>query len=165
MKSTRTFVFTIVFLSFASALILFLMRSTDQKGEYSGNEGVVLQSKRNNCGPSALKMILDHHHIPSSVEEIERLVDLRENGSSMLALKRTAISKGLKTDGWKLSFEDFSLRPFPSLVYIRNDHFAVADSVVGDTIFIRDPAVGRLKMKKRKFLHVWRGETLIFSKN
>lgn len=153
----------IVFLLLASTIIAFSVRSSKIEEGYLGSCGVVLQSKWNNCGPAALKMIFDHYHIPSSVEEIEQSVGLTDEGSSMLALKRIALTKGLKTEGWKLSFRDFATRPFPLLVYIRNDHFVVVDSVVADAIFIRDPAVGKLKLSQSKFLNIWNGETLVFS--
>lgn len=148
---------------FVSVIIALFLNKAGRHGERLGNDGVVLQSQWNNCGPSALKMIFDHYGIPSSVEEIERSVGMTDAGSSMLALKEAAISKGLKTEGWKLSFNALSERPLPALMYVMNDHFVVADSIVGETVYYRDPATGRIRMTKDDFSKIWRGETLVFS--
>ena len=132
-------------------------------GEYLGQDGVVMQTKQNNCGPSALKMIFDHYKIASSLDEIEKAVHLTKSGSTMRSLKELAESKGLKAAGWKLTMKDFIASPVPSLLFVHDDHFIVVDSVVGNSVFIRDPAIGKIKMTERKLQEIWKGETLIFS--
>jgi predicted double-glycine peptidase len=133
--------------------------------DYLGNEGVVLQTKRNNCGPSALKMIFNHYQVPYSLQEIDEKVGLTEIGSSMLALKEMAELKGLKAEGWRLTLEDFLRSAFPSILFVNKDHFVVADSISSDgDIYLRDPAMGRLRIAKQKLYKIWDGETLIFKK-
>jgi len=130
--------------------------------EYLGTDGVVLQKKRNNCGPAALKMVFDHYGITSTLAEIEQHVGLTTKGSSMLALKEMAELRGLKAEGWRLTTEDFLKRPFPSLLFVHDDHYIVADSVdVNAIVFLRDPALGRLRMKSEKLVKIWNGETLV----
>lgn len=131
--------------------------------EYLGSEGVVFQAGRMNCGPTALKMVLDAFGIPSTLAEIEQKAGLTDRGTSMLTLKMVAESKGLRAEGWKYALEDFKAAPMPAIVFTHGNHFAVVDSLSKDgSVFLRDPAIGRLKMAKRKFLKVWNGETLIF---
>ncbi|MEW6060452.1 MAG: cysteine peptidase family C39 domain-containing protein [Bacteroidota bacterium] len=132
--------------------------------EYLGTDGVLLQTKRNNCGPTALKMIFDYYNIPTSLDEIETNVGLTEKGTSMLALKKMAELKGLNAEGWRLTLEDFLTKQFPMLLFVHNDHYIVADSVRNGEIFIRDPALGRLRMNKKTLPSIWNGETLIFKK-
>mgnify|MGYP001562286475 len=132
--------------------------------EYIGNQNVVLQKKRNDCGPSALKMIFDYYNISLSLDEIEKELGLTEKGTSMLALKEMAEVKGLKAEGWRLTLDDFLNRQFPLILFVHNDHYIVADSVNNNEVFIRDPSIGRLKMKKNKLKNIWNGETLIFNK-
>lgn len=131
--------------------------------EFVDTTFVVMQTKNNNCGPSALKMIFDHYRISSTVEEIENNVGLNQKGASMLALKELATVKGLHAEGWKLSLEDFAHIQFPVLMFVHNDHFVVADSVVNNEVFIRDPAIGRLKIHKNKLCNIWKGEILVFA--
>ena len=82
-------------------------------GGFAGTEGVVLQDKRNNCGPAALQMAFEHFGIASTVKEIEEQVGLTERGSSMLALKEMAERKGLRVEGWRLTVEDFVVSAKP----------------------------------------------------
>ncbi|MBN1397906.1 MAG: hypothetical protein JXA06_07735 [Bacteroidetes bacterium] len=124
-----------------------------------------LQTKQNNCGPTAIKMIFDHYHIPSSINEIEQNVNLTEKGSSMLALKRMAELKGCKAEGWNLSLKDLPKNPFPAILFVNKNHYIVADSISSDQyIHIKDPAIGRLKIKIEKLKNIWDGETLIINK-
>jgi len=131
-------------------------------GEFLGKEGVVLQDKPNNCGPAALKMIFDHFEIPARLMEIEQHVDLTHRGSSMLALKEMAELKGLKAEGWRYTLEDFLKAPMPAIVFVHDDHFAVVDSVsIDQQVYVRDPALGKLKIPVKKLPRIWNGETLI----
>lgn len=131
--------------------------------EFLGQDGVVLQDKRSNCGPAALKMVFDYYEIPSTMREIERHVGLTQHGTNMLALKETAELKGLHAEGWRYALEDFLKAPLPAIVFVHNDHFAVVDSITGDGLIImRDPALGKLKIRKEGFTRSWSGETLIF---
>lgn len=144
-------------------------------GEYMGSEEVILQDKRNNCGPAALKMVFDHYGIVSTLAEIENKVGLTEKGSSMLALKEMAELKGMRAEGWRLTLEDFLFRfaesrttgkfPEPVIVFVQGDHFAVVDSVNGnDEIIMRDPAIGKLRIPAKNLPRMWKGETLVFNK-
>ncbi|MBM4169234.1 MAG: hypothetical protein FJ215_08775 [Ignavibacteria bacterium] len=134
-------------------------------GEYLGSEGVVLQDKRNNCGPAALKMVFDHYGISMTLAEIEKNVELTAKGSSMLALKEMAELHGLKAEGWRYTLEDFLKTQLPAIVFVHSDHFVVVDSITeGGEIFMRDPAVGRVKVDAKRLPTIWNGETLVFEK-
>ena len=132
-------------------------------GEYEGKGGVLMQTRYNNCGPCALQMIFDYYKIPSTVDEIERNIRLTENGTTMLALKEMAELKGLHAEGWRLTSKDFLNSSFPLLLFVRNDHFVVADSICNYTVFLRDPAIGRVIIPTRKLSQIWQGEALIFN--
>jgi len=134
-------------------------------GEYLGSKGVILQDKRNNCGPAALKMVFDHYGISSTLAEIESKVGLTQEGTSMLALKEMAELKGLKAEGWRFTLEDFLKAPMPAIVFVHGDHFAVVDSVTDrEELVMRDPALGKLKLAAKRLPRIWNGETLVFGK-
>lgn len=133
-------------------------------GEYLGSDGVVLQNKSNNCGPAVLKMILDHHKRITSLHEIEQSVKPSEKGSTMLALKIAAESHGLHAEAWRLSLADLKRRIFPLIIFVENRHFVVIDSLSNDGFFfVRDPAIGRIKMPQWRLTKIWQGETLVLS--
>jgi ABC-type bacteriocin/lantibiotic exporter with double-glycine peptidase domain len=168
----RSVGFLICFIGMMEVALLLSKTNVDKKitalmmnAEYLGNEGVVIQTKHNDCGPSALKMIFDQYNIPSTLQEIEEKVELSEKGSSMLALKDAAEMKGLKAEGWRFITQDSLRSFFPLILFVNKEHYVVADSMseIGD-IFIRDPAFGKLRISKQKLHSIWEGETLIFKK-
>jgi uncharacterized protein len=150
-------------------LILFAMLFSTKRISIQGiganlndEKNVIFQTKENNCGPVALKMIFDHYKIPATLVEIENKVGLNNRGTSMLALKEMADLKGLHAEGWRLSLEDFLKTTFPVILFVNEDHYIVADSVVSDTLFFRDPALGKLRLRINKLPEKWNGETLVF---
>lgn len=112
---------------FPDALWRFSIRAT--AGKHLGMEDVALQDKPNNCGPAVIKMLFDHYKIPSTLAEIEKRVGLTEKGTSMLSLKETAESVGLRAQGWRYSLENLQRAPMPVIVFVHKDHFALVDSV------------------------------------
>ena len=135
-------------------------------GTYLGTDGVVLQNRRNNCGPAALKMIFDHYGVHCDLSEIERTVGLTSIGSSLLALKQMAEIRGLRSEGWSLTPDDVLSIPLPAMLFVHGNHYVVIDSMTAEgDIFVRDPAIGRLRIKKEVLPGIWNGETLVFWKS
>jgi len=132
--------------------------------EYLGADGVVFQKQSNDCGPSALQMVLDRFHIQSTVEELEQSIVLTERGTSMLALKELAEKKGLCVRGWKLTVKDLLIQPLPAILFVKGNHYVVVDSVRQSELYLRDPALGRIKMPVEQLPKIWGGETLILRK-
>ena len=128
----------------------------------SENDGMRLQTSDNDCGPTALQMIFDHYNIPTTVDEIKHEVGMTKRGSTMLMLKETADRKGLHAEGWRLTMQDLSHASFPAILFVRESHFVVADSISNEDVFIRDPGIGKLRIPKAKLLQLWNGQTLIF---
>ncbi len=133
-------------------------------GTYLGNQGVRFQTGISNCGPTSLQMIFDYYRIPSTIQEIEQTIGLNEKGSTMLALKEMSELKGLHAEGWRVTPKDFSNISFPALLFIHDDHYVVADSIWNDNVFVRDPAIGRLRIPKGKLAQIWKGEILLFGR-
>ncbi len=132
-------------------------------GEYQGREGVLFQTSYNDCGPAALQMIFDHYKISSTVDEIERSVRVTESGTTMLSLKQMAELKGLHAEGWRLTLQDFLNTSFPLLLFVHRDHFVVADSICNDIVFLRDPAIGKVRIRIKELSQIWQGEALVFA--
>ena len=132
--------------------------------EYEGTEGVVLQTRMMNCGPTALKMVLDNLGIEREIADIENTIGLDEAGSSLFDLMQYAESQGVHAEAWRLNMDDLENQPLPAIVFIEGDHFAVLDRITqrGEVI-LRDPAIGRLRMSKGSFGRIWQGETLIMT--
>ena len=133
---------------------------------YLGIEGVTMQDKSNTCGPAALKMILDVHGKNVPLCELEKGNKAPERGWSMQSLKDLAEQCGLRAEGWRLDPEALCKSRFPVILFVENRHFVVVDGV--DTcgfFFVRDPAIGRMKIHRRALSRIWAGETLVFGEN
>ena len=132
---------------------------------YLGIQGVALQTKPNACGPASLKMVLDHFGLLVALGELEKQVVLTRRGTSMLALKEAAERRGLCAEGWRLNRQDLFRIPFPAIILIRADHFVVVDSISPQgSVYVRDPAIGRLRIPLDRVDAMWHGETLVFTR-
>lgn len=136
--------------------------STNWLSSVSLNNDVVQNNMENKCGPIALKMIFDYYKISSTLPEIEAKVGLSKKGTCMLALKEMAELKGLHVEGWRLTLRDFLKTRLPAILFVNGDHYVVGDSVVNDTLFLRDPTLGKLMFPIKKLPQMWKGETLVF---
>ena len=133
--------------------------------EYEGIEGVILQTRKMNCGPVALKMVLDNLDINRELTDIESMIRLDETGSSLFDLMEYAESQGVHAEAWRLNIDDLESKPLPAVVFIEDDHFAVLDQIdEHGEVILRDPAIGRLRIGKGAFNRIWKGETLILTK-
>ncbi len=132
---------------------------------YLGSAGVVFQDRSNNCGVAALTMVLDHYGMKPSTWGIEKRTRPGFRGASLLTMKELAKSEGLEAEGWILSVEDLTRIQLPAILFIENNHFIVVDSVDEEgNLFVRDPAVGRLKIPPRKAVEIWKGEALVLTR-
>jgi len=132
-------------------------------GEFLGMEGVLFQRSTMDCGPAALKMVLDHFGIQSSLDELSSLSHQTTRGTSMLTLKEIAESKGLRVEGWHFAFNDFQTAPLPALVWVHRGHFMVVTHISADgRVDALDPSLGRLRYSRSNFQKIWDGDTLVF---
>ena len=140
--------------------------SDNENMVYLGFEGVILQNHSNDCGLAALMMVFEYHGIKVSPGQMEWKAKLPRQGVSMSTLKGLAQSFGLQATGWRLNFGDLPGVRFPAILFVENRHFVVVDSIgEGEILFVRDPAIGRMKIPKKVLTDRWKGETLVFSNN
>ena len=128
-----------------------------------GAAEVVRQQGRSDCGPAALKMILDHHGITGvTLAELEVATETGPDGTSMLALKRTAEQRGLASQGLRLPVARLHGIPMPAIAHVHGDHFVVLRQA-GSKLIIDDPSLGRLRMSAKTFERSWDGVVLAFT--
>jgi ABC-type bacteriocin/lantibiotic exporter with double-glycine peptidase domain len=135
----------------------------ERGGVFLGTDGVVMQNSWNTCGPAALRMVLKGFGKIAPSDDLEKVSSSQHNGWSMLELKELAERFGLHGVGWRIDVESLEKRRFPLILYIENRHFIVVDSVDAHGFaFLRDPAIGRIKIKRSTLGKIWKGETLMF---
>lgn len=124
---------------------------------------LVRQQKRTDCGPAALKMVLDHWGVgDTTLAELEAATGTGPNGTSMLAIKRAAELRGVTSQGLHVPVHRLHEIPLPAIAHVHGDHFVVIRSA-GHELVIDDPSIGRLRMSPREFDRSWDGIVLTFT--
>jgi ABC-type bacteriocin/lantibiotic exporter with double-glycine peptidase domain len=155
-----------VTLRFSDPTSPYELAARERGGTYLGIHGVIMQDKSNTCGPAALKMILDARGEKVSLQELEKSGKVSGVGWSMQSLKELAGNYGLRAEGWRLDVAALCKSPFPVILFVENRHFVVVDGVdTAGFFYVRDPAIGRMKIYQRALSRIWKGETLVFGMN
>ena len=129
------------------------------------SDRVVFQHTRVDCGPAALKMVLDFYSIPVTLAQLDADLGPGSQGTSMLGMKKVAIQYGLQATGWTLSLTDLDRIPLPAIAVVNGNHYAVVERKQPDGVILADPARGRLRVSNWRFRLQWKGETLVLWKN
>jgi uncharacterized protein len=133
-------------------------------------DGIVRQTHDLSCGAAALatllygffgravteKSVIDTILATTNEEEKAKIA---EGGFSMLELKRHAESQGLIVGGFRArSADDLRSLRAPAIVLVTNrgySHFVVVRRVVGNDVFIADPAFGNRVEPLSRFGESW----------
>jgi hypothetical protein len=130
---------------------------------FVGVSNVVLQSRGNDCGVAALKMILAAHGVECDVADLASKLQLTPSGTSMFALRRVAGEFGIPAKSWVIKPVDLGRIQLPAIAYVNKDHFVVIRRFIApDVLEVDDPALGKLRWPLRAFRKLWSGETLVF---
>lgn len=133
-------------------------------------DGIVRQTHDLSCGAAALatlmrgffsrdvteKGIVDSILLTANADD---KLKISEGGFSMLELKRYAEASGLVAGGFRArAAEELRSLRAPAIVLVTNrgySHFVVVRRVVGDDVFIADPAFGNRVEPLSKFGQSW----------
>ncbi len=108
------------------------------------------------CGATCLRMIARHFGRHYSLEYLRELTYLGREGVSLMGISDAAEKLGFHTLGVKIGFERLKEEvPLPCVAHWKQNHFVVVYKISGNTIFISDPAVGKLKLTIQEFLNGW----------
>jgi ATP-binding cassette subfamily B protein len=120
----------------------------------------VVQTSAMDCGPAALKSMLEGFHIPVSYGRLREACQTDVDGTSIDTLEEIAKSLGLDAEQVMLP-SDHLLIPaaaaLPAIIVVRLPsgvpHFVVAWQRHGGWVQLMDPASGRRWQKQEHFLH------------
>jgi uncharacterized protein len=139
-------------------------------------DGIVRQTHDLSCGAAALATLL-HGFFGRDVTE-KSIIDailataseddkakIAEGGFSMLELKRKAETVGLVAGGFRArNAEELRSLKAPAIVLVNSrgySHFVVVRRVVGDDVFIADPAFGNRVETLTRFAASWNNVFLV----
>ncbi|WP_111415121.1 C39 family peptidase, partial [Billgrantia lactosivorans] len=129
-------------------------------------DGVVAQQYDYSCGAAAVATLLTYHYDrPTSEAEVfESMIrdgeveQIREQGFSMLDMKRYLDAQGLNSDGFRVGLEDLERIGIPAITLIDTAgyrHFVVFKGVDRESVLLGDPAVGTVAIPRAHFESIW----------
>lgn len=128
---------------------------------YLGQQGVRMQSGQRDCGLAALQMVLEDYGIESDLHAERAAAVATGEPFDLLELRILADERGLTGTGWSGGLEQLASAPMPLIAYT-DFHFVVVDSVTEAGVFVRDPAIGRLRYLPVTFQERWAGVAMSF---
>lgn len=117
----------------------------------------VRQLDKMDCGAACIKMILSYYGKDQySIQEIRNKCGITRLGITALGICDAAEEVGLKTFVVDVNFESLSKEvTLPCIIHWKQRHFVVVHRISDKYVWVADPAVGRLRYRKDKFLNGW----------
>ncbi len=120
------------------------------------------------CGSASLATLLRYHYGMAVTEaEVFKAMyaagnqdKIRKVGFSLLDIKTYLASRGLQSDGFRLTYTQLLSFGRPGIAVVTAGayrHFVVVKGVRADSILIGDPALGLRIYGKGEFLKIWNG--------
>jgi len=130
------------------------------------------------CGPTCLRMVANFYGKNYSLQYLRSRSYITREGVSMLGISEAAENIGLRTKGYRLTWEELRDEvPLPCIVHWKQRHFVVVYQIKKKKkllpfwagikggvqkeaedetqIFVADPAVGLLTYTRDEFLNCW----------
>lgn len=108
------------------------------------------------CGPTCLRMITKYYGKSLSLQFLRQKCQVNRAGVSLLGICDAAESIGLRTLPVKVNFEKLQKQAvLPFIAHWKQNHFVVVYKISASSVYIADPAKGRIKLSKADFLSGW----------
>ena len=135
---------------------------------------VVHQKYDFSCGSAALATLLHYHYDDPQTEQSIFVgmwrdgdqAKIKTQGFSLLDMKRYLASRGIKSDGYKVSLSQIETARTPGIALINMNgymHFVVIKGVENGQVLVGDPSLGIRLVPVRKFQEMWNGIFFILS--
>jgi ABC-type bacteriocin/lantibiotic exporter with double-glycine peptidase domain len=117
----------------------------------------VVQTSAMDCGPAALKCLLEGFGVPASYARLLEACHTDVDGTSIDAIEQVAVTLGLAAEQIMLPVDHLLLgaaHALPALVVVRRDnmtHFIVVWQTYGPFVQLMDPAKGRRWLREEAF--------------
>lgn len=115
----------------------------------------IKQSNNVDCGPTCLQIICKYYKRDITINEIKNN-SYSGKGYTFQELKGFATLANFDVAGFKANLNDFKEKvPLPCIVHFNNNHFVVVYKVTKSSVYISDPASGKMKLTNQEFSKLW----------
>jgi ATP-binding cassette, subfamily C, bacterial len=124
---------------------------------------LVQQHNEEDCGAACLATISKHYGNTFTINRIRNVVGTRQNGTTLLGLKRGAETLGFNARGIKVSLETIKRKsmPLPAIIHWKGYHWVVLYGKKGNKYAIADPAVGIRYLDRKSLLEAWTDSVML----
>lgn len=132
---------------------------------------VIRQQYDFSCGSAAVATLLTYHYeMPVAEADVFKAMfragdqaKIQQEGFSMLDMKRFLDSRGLHSDGFRMSLDQLIKIGVPAIVLVNTQgyrHFVVIRGLRNGNILLADPAIGSITVPRAHFERIWDGTVL-----
>ena len=117
---------------------------------------IVFQQEQEDCGAACLAMITRFYGFQVKLEAVKAFCSNMKNGVSMFELRQAASKMGYLAHAVRLNSEELKSLPsefLPFIAFWRQGHFVVVYKTSENSVFVADPALGKMKYKWNEFLN------------
>jgi ATP-binding cassette subfamily B protein len=118
------------------------------------------QRDMSECGTTCLAMIFSHYGLYNIQPVLRDLAHVTSHGTNLYELAEVARLFGFEADGYRLPFERLGEISLPVIAHYEGNHFVVIYKATAGAVWIADPAVGKEKLAREKFMPRWNGVVL-----
>ncbi len=121
----------------------------------------ILQMEATECGAASLSMILAHYGLWLPLEKLRQECGVNRDGSKASCVIRAARNRGCTANGYRWNADRVrEVNEFPLIIHWEFNHFIVLEGIVGNTVYLNDPALGRRTVKWEDFRTSYTGVAL-----
>jgi ABC-type bacteriocin/lantibiotic exporter with double-glycine peptidase domain len=121
----------------------------------------VLQMEVAECGAAVLAIMLEYYGSNVNLEKIREQLGCSSNGTSAFELVELAKQYKLQAYGACLTLDELRIYDHPIIVFWEFNHFLVVEYFNDDTVFVNDPAYGRMRIPLEEFSKRYTGVAVV----
>lgn len=118
----------------------------------------ILQMESTECGAASLAMVLAYYGRWVPLEQLRAECGVNRDGSKASNIMRAALHHGCEAHGYR--WEAVNIREqeeYPLIIHWEFKHFLILEGIIGDNVYLNDPAIGRRTVPWEEFLTSYTG--------
>lgn len=122
----------------------------------------MLQIQSSDCAAVALGMVLAHHGLWLTAQNLREDCGISRDGASAAAILRAARKHHMTARGFRHDPAQLTGMPLPAIVFVNLNHFVVLEEFTPIHVSLNDPATGPRRLSREEFDAIYSGIILTF---